>query len=180
MRRMFMVLFGFSMVVAAFVLGSLVHNGINADDSIAFLGAVVGAGLTVGGAVYVTGNEAAAKRHEARLLLIELLEELLSAAKAVRTPEGDERFPAVNMQSSAAHTLAHRIQPVQDARQWIVPDGAPMVRAFGFIGEIGDRTDWDKRAETLQWEHEPQDFSVELERVDAMASAALRELNRVR
>jgi hypothetical protein len=110
--------------------------------------------------------------------LSELLEEVLSVAADVRSPRGNERFDAVTLQQGAAITLAHKLQLVQDARRWLIPDDAAMVRAFGFIGEMGTREEWDRRAQDVLFEREPKDFSAELQRVTAMAHAAMRELNR--
>jgi hypothetical protein len=76
------------------------------------------------------------ERQDRRRVLDELLSDVLDAIASVRSPKSDSRFPEAIMQVANIRTLVEAVQLAQGARQWVTPDNAAMIRAFGWIGRM--------------------------------------------
>lgn len=105
-------------------------------DWLSFSGGLLGAFFAVLGALMVVDLQAAEERRRTRVLLRELLYDVRTAATNAATAQPDGTHTAAELQRRAVDTLAHKVERVKEARQWITPHNAKVVRAFGYIGEI--------------------------------------------
>lgn len=146
-------------------------------DVVSFAGAIIGSALTVLGALLVLEWQDSRRRNRERNLLDALLGEVLDAVELVKSPEGDDRLTAAQMQGVALAGLRRTVDQVRAARQWITPDSAGAVRAYQLIEtmKVNDsaieqvRADAGKEVANLA----PQLRSTEL--IAAAARKALRE-----
>jgi len=165
-----------------FVAGKIYvdRSTLKAADWMTFAGAMLGAMITVAGAVLVVWWQTAATSRRNRAALIELVEDVLKWCERARKPDLDETDTSL-----AARVVGHvrmiesAIARAQSARQWFTPDSAGMVSAFAHIGQmqISSEAIRKKVRPEIMYGGAPR-LDDDLEPVERNAFAALHDLNR--
>lgn len=102
-------------------------------DLLSFAGSLIGAAVAVMGAIYVFEHQRQETTAEARRVLRELLEDVLSKIETVRKPEPTPGYEPALVALTNAGFLREAIDAVKQARQWHTPATAGMVRAYAQI-----------------------------------------------
>lgn len=153
-----------------------------AGDKLSFFGALLGAAITVIGSVIVVQiieeTKDKRERQARRRLLDELLTEIEEIIARVENPSADEHISAAMRQKLDLQTLNDRIVAAQNARQWITPDNAAMIRAFGLIGKMQPSQELIDRVEAALFYNNPAKIGDLLMKTAVEARLAKSELSR--
>ena len=123
----------------AFAIGFLVARWqpLQPDTAWNFGGAVVGAALTVFGALWVVTIQQSSDVRQARATMLDLLNDLKARLNLIRTPpEGAKPEDREAARLAAVLFFAEGLKSAQEARSWFIPDNAAAVRALAHIDSI--------------------------------------------
>ena len=108
-------------------------------DVLSFAGSLIGAALTIFGAIYLIEHQRRQSREASRDVMKRLIQEVLDEIASIRDPKpiGDveDALPAL-LALGHVDRLEDRIRAVKLARSWFTPDTAGMVRAFAEIESL--------------------------------------------
>jgi len=138
MRRFVLFLVGFLTAICGIAVGAMLRGRFpaNQSDWVAFSGALIGAAVTVFGAILVFEWQQDRDDERQWRMIDDQLESIMASVRRVQEcPKSDPVRRLIILRTSVA-ALKTDWQVLKDSRHWVKPRSAPMIRALAEIGRM--------------------------------------------
>lgn len=106
------------------------------SDVIAFAGSIIGAGMTVLGALVIVDYQLHQGARKRRDLLVSLLEDVLARAADLRESKASDLLPRQFVLHGNTQQMNEAMDRAKSAVHWVVPDDAATAYALGQIAQL--------------------------------------------
>jgi hypothetical protein len=121
-------------------VGIVLLRNFHADPSdwLGFAGALIGAGVTVLGALLVVEIQTNSAERSKRRLLTDQIDDILRWTEKVRHPQSAGATDLAVLRTANSEHLKDAIARLKETKQWVVPADAEMVQALAVITKMPD------------------------------------------